>query len=61
MSPKNTKTKKTQMDSMVAHSIRELITKVNNYNNQHIDNPILSEDIVGLFKENETFILLYYK
>lgn len=61
MPQKNNETKKTQMDSIVAHSIRDLISKVNTYNEQHIDNPILSDDIVGSFKENETFIILYYK
>lgn len=61
MPQKNNEIKKTQMDSIVAHSIRDLISKVNTYNEQHTDNPILSDDIVGSFKENETFIILYYK
>lgn len=61
MPTKNNEVKKTQMDSIVAHSIRELISKFNTYNEQHTDNPIVREDIVGSFKENETFILLYCK
>lgn len=61
MPQKNNESKKTQMDSIVARSIRELISKVNTYNEQHVDNPILREDIVNSFERGDSFILLYYK
>lgn len=54
------KTNKTHLCSMNARSVRDLMDKVNIYNEQHSDSPILSEDIVNILKEEETFILLYF-
>lgn len=52
---------KTKMGSLHAYSLQGLVTKVNEYNTSCPDAPILKEDIVDIFKEEETFILLYYK
>lgn len=53
--------KKTQMDFIEAHSIRELLQKVNIHNTECPDSLILKEDIVEMIREEGTFILLYYK
>lgn len=52
---------KIKMGSLHAYSLQGLVTKVNEYNTSCPDAPILKEDIVDIFKEEETFILLYYK
>lgn len=52
---------KTTIDYLQAHSLRELLAQVNTYNMSYPDSPILKEDIVNIMKEDETFILIYYK
>lgn len=52
---------KIQMDYIQASSLRELLNKVNNYNNEYPESAILKEDIVEILKEEETFIMLYYR
>lgn len=52
---------KTHIDSLVARSIRDLIDKVNSYNEQHPNTPILKEDIVDILRGEECFTILYYK
>lgn len=52
---------KTQLAFIQAHSIRDLIERVNKHNNMHPDIAIVTEDIVRILKEEDTYILLYYK
>lgn len=53
---------KIQLDYMQAHSLRELLTKINVHNSEcPVENLILKEDIVDILNEEGTFILLYYK
>lgn len=52
---------KKQLAVLQAHSLRELISQVNMVNSSEREEPILREDIVKVFKEDETFFLLYYK
>ena len=49
------------MDYIQASSLRELLNKVNNHNNDYPESAILKEDIVEILKEEETFIMLYYR
>jgi len=58
LSPKKIKTK---MDYLQAHSLRDLILKVNSQNIDNPGSPILKEDIVEIIESEGTFILLYYK
>lgn len=51
---------KTQIDYFQAHSLRDLLMKVNHYNEGNPSAPILREDIVDILKEEDTYILLYY-
>lgn len=57
----NTNNTKAQVDFLQAHSLRDLLFQLNSYNKVHSDVPILKEDIVNIYKEEGTFILLYYK
>lgn len=52
---------KNQIDYLQAHSLRDLLNRVNTHNIQCPDCPILKDDIVDILKEEDTFILLYYK
>lgn len=52
---------KIQMDYIQASSLRELLNKVNSHNNEYPECAILKEDIVEILKEEETFIMLYYR
>lgn len=52
---------KKEIDYIQAHSLRDLLETINKWNNKYPDNAILKEDIVQIMRENETFILLYYK
>ena len=52
---------KIQIDYIQASSLRELLNKVNNHNNEYPESAILKEDIVEILKEEETFIMLYYR
>lgn len=56
-----TTTNKTQVEYLQAHSLRDLLHQLNNYNTTHTNSPILKDDIVDIYKEEGTFILLYYK
>lgn len=51
---------KTKMDYLQAHSLRDLILRVNSHNVDNPDCPILKEDIVEIMESEGTFILLYY-
>lgn len=57
----NNTAKKTVVDYLQAHSIRELLEKVNTHNVNCPNSLILKEDVVDILKEGDTFILLYYK
>lgn len=52
---------KVQMDYIQSHSLSDLILRVNTYNRNFPDTPILKDDIVGIMNEEGTHILLYYK
>lgn len=52
---------KTQITYIQATSLRELLDNVNSHNSEHPENAILKEDIVEILKEEETFIMLYYR
>lgn len=52
---------KTQIDTVEAHTLRDLINKVNSHNDDTPSKAILKEDIVNILKEEGTYILLYYK
>lgn len=52
---------KTQIDYLLAHSIRELLTQVNTHNNNCPDSLILKDDIVDIVRDGDSYILLYYK
>lgn len=52
---------KALIDFFQAHSLRELLDNVNSYNKYHLNHPILKEDIVKILKEEDTYILIYYK
>lgn len=62
MSKKENQTvQKTRIDYMQATSLRELLDNVNTHNKEYPENAILKEDIVRILKEEETFIMLYYR
>lgn len=48
------------LDAVQAHSIRDIVTMVNDYNKKS-DTPILKDDIVTLTHTNDTYILLFFK
>lgn len=58
---KNINKRKSQIDYLQASSLRDLISQVNNINEAFPICPILKEDIVSIMKENDTFLLIYYK
>ena len=59
---KNKDTKpKSLIDFLQAHSLRDLLYNINTYNVNNPEHPILKDDIVDIFKEEDTYILLYYK
>ena len=57
----NKEPKKTEIGFLESHSLRDLLTQVNRHNVRNPDTPILKEDIVSILKEEDTFIMLYYK
>lgn len=57
----NLKAVKSQIDFIEGHSLRDVIRKVNLYNLHHENNKILKEDVVQMIKEEDTYVLLYYK
>ena len=56
------KNEKKTLSVVVASSMRELVDKFNDYN-KNTNNPILSEDIVNVLKDNDQsmFYLIYCK
>lgn len=58
---KNINKRKSQIDYLQASSLRGLLSQVNGINETYPICPILKEDIVSIMKENDTFILVYYK
>ncbi len=56
------KTEKKHMDVIYAPSLRELVDKINDFNNS-TDTPILKNDIVKLFRDNDTglFYIVFYR
>lgn len=52
---------KTHIDFIQASSLRLLLERINSYNDEHPENPILKEDIVELQEREGVNILLYYK
>ena len=61
MSPKtNANSTKSTLKVLIAHSMSELVSKVNNYNQQENVSPITNDSIVALRKENDAFFLLFF-
>ena len=52
---------KKEIDYIQAHSLRDLLEAVNEWNSKYPDSAILKDDIVQIMNEEGTFILLYYK
>lgn len=52
---------KTEIDYIQAHSLRDLLEAINEWNTKYPNGAILKEDIVQIMREEETYILLYYK
>lgn len=57
----NTQKQKTQIDYMQAYTLRDLLAQVNTHNEEYPDSPILKDDIVNIRKEDNIYLLLYYK
>lgn len=57
----NTQKQKTQIDYMQAYTLRELLAQVNTHNEEYPESPILKDDIVNIRKEDNIYLLLYYK
>lgn len=56
-------TEKKHMDVIYTSSLRELVDKINDFNNS-TDTPILKNDIVKLFRDHDTglfYIVFYHK
>ena len=55
-------TKKKYMDVIYTTSLRELVDKINDFNNS-TDTPILKNDIVKIFKDDDTglFYIVFYR
>ena len=55
-------TEKKHMDVIYTSSLRELVDKINDFNNS-TDTPILKNDIVKLFRDNDTglFYIVFYR
>lgn len=53
---------KKHMDVVYAPSLRELVDKINDFNNS-TNTPILRDDIVKIFKDDDTglFYLVFYR
>lgn len=45
---------------ITAHTLSELVTKINNHNLQEEVEPILREDILDLRKEDNIFLLSFF-
>lgn len=58
--------RKTRIQVLQAHSLRELVNLINDNNEAALQNlegaqEILREDIISIMKEYDTYFLLYYK
>lgn len=55
-------TEKKYMDVIYTSSLRELVDKINDFNNS-TDTPILKNDIVKLFRDHDTglFYIVFYR
>lgn len=55
-------TEKKHMDVIYTSSLRELVDKINDFNNS-TDTPILKNDIVKLFRDHDTglFYIVFYR
>lgn len=47
------------LDILCAHSLRELIETVNSINQS--SSPILKDDVVNIIREDDGYIMLYYR
>ena len=54
-------TKKTEVAYLQAQTLGELIFKINAYNANYPETPILKNDIVKILHDGDSYILLYYK
>lgn len=52
---------KLNLDYIQAPSLRELLSIVNNVNKTVPDNPIIKDDIVQILKNEDDYILIYYR
>lgn len=52
---------KLNLDYIQAPSLRELLSIVNNVNKTVPDNPIIKDDIVKILKNEDDYILIYYR
>lgn len=52
---------KTMIDFIQAHSLRDLMSAINDFNKKYPESAILKEDIVDIINEGNSYILLYYK
>lgn len=52
---------KTELSYIQANSLSNVLAIVNKLNSDFPDNPILKDDIVQIMKNDEDYILLYYK
>lgn len=59
-SKSNTDTCKKVLSVITAHTLSELVSKVNIYNQQDNVSSITNEDILTLYEEDHTFFLLFF-
>lgn len=52
---------KTELSYIQADSLRKMLAVVNTHNSSFPDELILKDDIVQIMKNDEDYILLYYK
>ena len=56
-----TQKQKTELSYIQANSLSNILAIVNKLNSDFPDSPILKDDIVQIMKNDEDYILLYYK
>ncbi len=56
-----TQARKTELSYIQANSLSNILVIVNKLNRDFPDSPILKDDIVQIMKNDEDYILLYYK
>lgn len=61
LNPQERSSMKTQVSYLQSSSLWGLMDSINNYNENIPDHPILKDDIIGIQKIEETYVLLYYK